>query len=213
MPCILGKKFSDDLICKMMKNNILSPKAEMTKVEISINMSHFNCWKKLVNSCLDYAMILEDDVEVKPNFLEDINLILSTLKEKEIDFSVLHLWNGNWSHTKSKQKSIVKIKNGLEIVKENADYNAGAAAYIISKKYAEWLMQRFFPIKMPQDMLMGTYYRHGNHLSLKMKYRKKDECYLSPVLDLECGGEGGTGTQTTQTYEAPIVNKLKCKRC
>lgn len=210
MPCILGNKFSDDLICKMMKKNILSPRAEMTKVEISINMSHFNCWKKLVNSCLDYALILEDDVELKPDFVENVNLILSALKEKEIDFSVLHLWNGNWGHTKSKQKSVVKIIDGLEVVKETTDYNAGAAAYIMSKKYAEWLMDRFLPIRMPQDMLMGTYYRHGNHLSLKMKYRREDECYLSPVLDLECGGEGGTGTQTTQTYDAPIVKRIKC---
>ena len=46
-----------------------------------------------------------------------------------------------------------------------------------------------------------------------MGYSKKDDCYISPVLDLECGGEGGTGSQTTQTYEAPVIKKLKCKIC
>ena len=210
VPCILGKKFSKDQICKLIKDKILSKNADMTQVEVSINMSHYNCWQKLINSCLDYALIVEDDIEVQPNFIKKINLIMDTLKEKEINFSILHLWNGNWGHTKSKQKSVVKIIDGLEVVKETTDYNAGAAAYIMSKKYAEWLMDRFLPIRMPQDMLMGTYYRHGNHLSLKMKYRREDECYLSPVLDLECGGEGGTGTQTTQTYDAPIVKRIKC---
>ena len=212
MNCVSGKKFSDNLICDMIKNKILSPKAEMTKVEISINMSHYNCWKKLVNSCLDYAIILEDDVELKPDFIQNINKIFQTFVDKNIDFSILHLWNGNWAKTKAKHKKIGSV-GAIQIVKETIDYNAGAVAYIMSKEYAKWLMDHFLPIKMPQDILMGLYYKHGNHLSLKMGYSKKDDCYISPVLDLECGGEGGTGSQTTQTYEAPVIKKLKCKIC
>ena len=197
----------------MIDNKILSPTADMTKVEVSINMSHYNCWKRLVNSCLDYALIFEDDVELKPDFIDNINLIFEKLKENNISFSILHLYNGNWAKTKSKQKKIIDINDSIKIVQETTDYNAAASAYIISKEYAKWLMDRSFPIKIQQDILMGTYYKHGKHLSLKMEYRKRDECYLSPVLDLECGGEGGTGTQTTQTYDAPTVKKLKCKKC
>ena len=213
IPCILGKQFSDSLLCDMIDNKILSPTADMTKVEVSINMSHYNCWKRLVNSCLDYALIFEDDVELKPDFIDNINLIFEKLKENNISFSILHLYNGNWAKTKSKQKKIIDINDSIKIVQETTDYNAAASAYIISKEYAKWLMDRSFPIKIQQDILMGTYYKHGKHLSLKMEYRKRDECYLSPVLDLECGGEGGTGTQTTQTYDAPTVKKLKCKKC
>lgn len=212
VPCVLGKKFTDQLVCNMIKRKLLKPKADMTSVEVSINMSHYNCWQRLINSCLDYALILEDDVELKPDFVDRVNLIMDSLDEKDIDFSILHLWNGNWARTASKQRSVLKVDD-MRIVKETEDYNAGAAAYIISRKYAEWLMNHFFPIKLPQDILMGTYFKRGNHLSLKMKYRRKDSCYLSPVLDMECGGPGGTGSQTTQEHEAPTIAEVNCNLC
>jgi GR25 family glycosyltransferase involved in LPS biosynthesis len=111
----------------------------------------------------------------------------------------------------SSQKVIKKITNTLTIVKETIDYNAGAVAYIISREYAEFLMKRFFPIKIPQDIMMGNYYRHGNHLSLKMKYNEKKECYISPLLKADCGGDWGTGVQSTQEHESPTIRKRwKC---
>lgn len=215
VPCVIGKRFDQHLMCKMIKDKIVSPRADMTTIEISINMSHYNCWKKLINSCEEYALILEDDVEVKPDFIQKINLIMSKLQEKEMDdFSVLHLWNGNWADTSDKHQNIMRVSPGITIVKETKEYNAGAAAYIMSRRYAEFLMKRFFPIKEPQDIMMGEYVKYGNHLSLKMKYRAKDECYISPLLDMECGGEGGTGTQTTQEHSAPTVSeRWSCKKC
>jgi len=210
LPCVLGKKFSDKSIAKMIQDGILSKNAGMTKIEVSINMSHYNAWQKMLNSCQDYCIVLEDDIEVKANFIKNVNLILKSLAEKNIDFSILFLWNGNWNRTKSKQKQILKINDKLTIMKETADYNAGAAAYIISRKYAEFLTnpKRFFPIKKPQDQLMGDYPEKGNHLSLKMKFDKKKDCYISPILNMPCGGEGGTGKGTTQQYNAPTIDKL-----
>ena len=219
VPCVLGSKFNQNYICKLIKNKMLVKNADMTTIEISINMSHYNCWSKLVNSCKDYAMILEDDIEVKPDFVDRVNTIMAALSDNEIDFSILHLWNGNWADTAKHHKKVLTIKgpkgvrDPLLIVRETEEYNAGAAAYIISRKYAEYLLNHFFPIKMPQDILMGSYPRYGNHLSLKMKYRAKDECYLSPLLDMECGGAGGTGSQTTQEHSAPTVGgRWSCER-
>lgn len=212
-PCVLGKKFNQENICEMIKKGLVSEKADMTPIEISINMSHYNCWKRLVNSCKDYALILEDDVEIKPNFIKQINKIMSVLTEKNLDdFSVLHLWNGNWGSTKSKQKLVTKINSKLIVMKETDYYNAGAAAYIISRKYAEYLMKRFFPIKIPQDIMMGNYVKYGNHLTLEMKL--KNDCYISPLLNMECGGPGGTGSQTTQEHTAStIAKRWSCNRC
>jgi phosphorylcholine metabolism protein LicD/GR25 family glycosyltransferase involved in LPS biosynthesis len=213
VPCVLGTKFDQNVMCNMIKNKLVSTNCDMTTIEISINMSHYNCWQKLINSCKDYAMILEDDVELKPDFINRVNGIMDALHQKNIDFSVLHLWNGNWAETSKYHTNVLKVGD-MTIVKETTDYNAGAAAYIISRKYAEFLMKKFFPIKMPQDMMMGEYPDYGNHLSLKMKYRSKDACYLSPLLDMECGGEGGTGTQTTQEHSAPTVKeRWSCKKC
>jgi len=214
VPCVLGKKFSEDEICKLIESGIVSKKADMTQVEMSINMSHYNCWQRLINSCMDYALILEDDIEVKPDFIKRINEIMEELKENDLDnFSILHLWNGNWQQTKSKHKSMLSISDKIKIVKETVEYNAGAASYIISAKYAKYLMNHFFPIKMPQDILIGSFVNKGNHLSLKMTHDKKQQCYLSPLLDMPCGGEGGTGAQTTQTYNAPTVKTYNCESC
>lgn len=204
VPCVLGKKLSHNMICDMIDSKIVRLKSEMTPIEISINMSHYNCWQNIVNSCLDYGMILEDDVELKPDFVKNINLILSTLEEEGIEFSILHLWNGNWADT---DKEFVMEIGEFGIEKEVDDYNAGAAAYIISAEFAKKMISKSFPIRMPQDMLLGTYYKQGNHLSLEMDYREEDACYLSPLLDMECGGEFGVGTQTTQEHEAPTINE------
>lgn len=207
-PCVLGKKFSSKAIYNMVQDKLLSKNADMTKVEVSINMSHYNAWRKLLNSCSEYALVLEDDVELHEDFIDKINLIMNTLDEKNISFSILHLWNGNWARTKSAQKKVATIDKNITIMQETLSYNAGAVGYIISKSYAKWLINHFFPIKMPQDMLMGNYPQKGKHLTLKMRWDKKDDCYKSPILDMECGGEGGTGSQTTQTYSAPTIKEI-----
>lgn len=215
VPCVLGNKFDQHIMCKMIEDKVVSPKADMTTIEISINMSHYNCWKKLINSCEDYALILEDDVELKKDFVENVNLIMEKLQQKGMDdFSVLHLWNGNWADTAEYHKTVAHINKRITVVEETQQYNAGAAAYIMSRKYAEFLMKRFFPIKLPQDIMMGEYVNKGKHLSLKMKYDDKKDCYLSPLLDMECGGSGGTGTQTTQEHYAPtIAQRWRCEKC
>jgi lipopolysaccharide cholinephosphotransferase len=215
VPCVLGKKLSHSLICKMSKKKIVSPKADMTTVEIAINMSHYNCWQKLINSCEDYALIFEDDVKVKSDFIKNINLIMEKLQKiNYADFSILHLYNGNWGETQDSQELITRVSSDITVMKETEEYNAAASAYIISRKYALFLMERFFPITIQQDIMMGSYVNKGDHLSLKMKYRKKDDCYISPILDLDCGGPGGTGALTTQEYSSPTIKKRwSCKKC
>lgn len=210
IPCVLGKKFSDKDLCNMVKHKMLSPSADMTRVEVSINMSHYNAWVKLLNSCNEYAMIFEDDVKVKVDFIDNINLILDSLENKKISFSILHLYNGNWMKTISRQKKILSLTNEIKILQETVPYNAAASAYIISRNYAKWLVEHSFPIHIPQDILMGSYPTRGKHLTLKMSWDKHEGCYKSPLLDLECGGEGGTG-KSTQTYDAPTIeNFLSC---
>lgn len=214
VPCVLGKKFDQHFMCQLIKDGIVSKKAEVNPIEIAISMSHYNCWQKMLNSCYDYGLVFEDDVEVKPDFIENINLILGKLDEKNLmDFSILYLWNGNWGSTVSKHKKIADVTPDIKIVKETTDYNAGGAAYIISRKFAEFAIKKFFPIKIPQDMFIGNLYKYGNHLSLKMRYEKDNECYISPLLDMECGGEGGTGTQTTQDYSSTVIERWKCETC
>lgn len=209
--CVNGRKFDQKIICAMVNAKMLDLNCGMNTIEIAINLSHYNCWRRLLNSCYDYAMILEDDVKIHADFGTYINDIFDTLAARGIDFSIFHLWNGNWAKTKHAQKFIARVGD-LAINEEKIPYNAGAAAYIISRKYAEYLIDRFFPIRKPQDILMGDYVGRKNHLTLKMDYDKKKQCYISPILDMECEGEGGTG-DTTQNYEDEYVgDKWSCSR-
>ena len=213
VPCVLGTKFTHELVCEMIRAKLVVKDVEMSPIEVSINMSHYNCWQKLINSCQDYALILEDDVELKPDFVKKINTLMEALKKNKISFSIFHLWNGIWGKDPKSQKQVLKVGD-MDIVKETKQYNAGAAAYIMSREYAEFLMSKFFPIKKPQDITMGDYPKRGNHLSLKMTYRKKEGCYISPLLDMDCSGPLGTGGDTTQQPEAPpIGERWSCKQC
>jgi GR25 family glycosyltransferase involved in LPS biosynthesis len=212
VPCVKGKQFTDEILCDMGKRGFLKKSADMDRIEISINLSHYNCWTRLINSCLDYALILEDDVELNSNFVEEINLILEDLDDNGTDFSVLHLFNGNWNKTKSKLKKVLKINSKLEVLKETVPYNAGAAGYIISKKYAEFLISKFFPISMPNDMLVGNYPTKGNHLTLFNKFNKRKDCYESPLFKMPCGGAEGTGN-STRVNTAKTIKEKSCKSC
>jgi GR25 family glycosyltransferase involved in LPS biosynthesis len=210
--CVKGKQFTDEILCDMVKKGFLKKSADMDRIEISINLSHYNCWMRLVNSCLDYALILEDDVELHSDFVDNINLIFEELEENDIDFSILHLFNGNWNKTKSKMKKVLKISDKLQILKETVSYNAGAAGYIISKEYAKFLISKFFPISIPNDMLMGNYPKKGNHLTLLNKFNKRKDCYESPLFNMPCGGPEGTGN-STRVNTSKTIKEKSCKRC
>ena len=212
VPCVKGKQFTDEILCDMVKRGFLKKSAEMDRIEISINLSHYNCWMKLVNSCLDYALILEDDVELHTDFVDKINLIFEELEDNDVDFSILHLFNGNWNKTKSKLKKVLKISDKLQILKETVSYNAGAAGYIISKEYAKFLISKFFPISMPNDMLMGNYPRKGNHLTLLNKFNKRKDCYESPLFKMPCGGPEGTGN-STRVNTSKTIKEKSCRSC
>ena len=58
IPCVLGNKFTNEILCEMVDKKLLSKSADMNAIEVSINMSHFNAWQKISNSCLKYGLIL-----------------------------------------------------------------------------------------------------------------------------------------------------------
>lgn len=207
-PCVVGRKFTNSMICKMKEDGFITKSNIMTPVEIAINLSHLNVWLRSLENGEDYALVFEDDFKLKKNFVKNVNDILQDLDEKDIKFSILHLWNGNWSNTKSKLKRVTKV-NDIDIYQENADYNAGAVCYVISKEFIVKLANKFFPIRMPQDMMFGSFYRFGNHLTVKCK--KINDCQISPLINTSCDGPGGTGKDTTQmTQENPPTAKTMC---
>lgn len=213
--CVYGRDFTYNTICEMQRKGYLSVRATISPVELSIYMSHMNAWQRIANSCAEYGMVLEDDAEVIPQFKDKINKILKGLKKAGNDFDILHLWNGNWMKTRPYSKKVLEVA-GVTILKEDSDYgyNAGLVAYILKRDYAKKLIKRGLPIKMPVDMFVGEQQIKNpkeNHLFVATTFNKKRECYESPLLDMECGGDVGTGN-TTQDYEAVKTHEIVCKK-
>lgn len=209
--CVNGKAFTDSKICKMVTDGVVSKSADMTPIEVAITMSHINVLERFVKSCDDYAIVFEDDSEIRKSFVSNVNKIL----EKTPDFDMLFLWNGNWMKTKSKLKKITEVSPRLIIMREMSKFNPGAVCYIISKTYAKKLLERAYPIRNPIDLFFGyqTFNKKSKLYTLKMKYDKENQCYLSPLFKGRkwiCGGNEGTG-KSTQDYTKEKVNEIKCK--
>jgi GR25 family glycosyltransferase involved in LPS biosynthesis len=202
--CVNGKKFTNKILLKLVKKKIINKNADITPIECAINMSYMKVWKKIANGKKDYGIILEDDSLVKENFQELIDDILNC----NINFDVLYLYNGNFANTKSKLKKVCTTDiNKLKILKETLPHNAGAAGYIIHKKFAKYMYEHMKNFKYPHDMYMGYNTNSKVHLTLEMKMNKLTKCYESPVLLQECSGEYGTGA-STQEYEVDTIKQI-----
>lgn len=205
--CVSSKELNPSMVCDLIKKHIVSPKASMTQTELAICLSHYNVWNRIINNCEDYGLVFEDDCHFPKDIVKKINNYMNDITKKGIDFDTFYLFNGNWGK-EDVEENLEKVANG--VYRETDTFNAGGVAYIISKKFCKKLINKMFPIKMPQDVFMG--FVKGTHLTLKMKYYKKDECFNSNLVWVDCGGEGGTGN-TTQMYDNITINKIGCHNC
>ena len=202
--CVNGSKFTDKIIWSMINKGILSKNSDMTPIEVSINLSFMKVWSKIVNSKNDYGIILEDDIHIDKDFISYINDILTSMKNTYFD--VIYLHNGNFASTKSSQKLILKTTiHNLPILAETKGHNAGGPAYIISNKFAKYMLDKCSVIKHPHDMLMG--YTKGKKLFTVKMSKDKNRCWEGPLVKIHCDGEYGTG-KSTQNYQAEIIKDI-----
>lgn len=205
--CVNGRKFDSKMICEMKHNRIVLSTADITPIEVAISLSHYNSWVRILNSCEDYGVVLEDDCFLKSGFVKNIDDIISNIPKK--GFGICHLWNGNWGGTDKQLKPVVKFGK-LQILQETEMYVSGTVGYIISKEFAKVLVNKMFPIRYAVDGYIGSVKSKFKHYTVKMT--KKGDCYISPILGMKCGGKYGTGESTTQDYEAATVKKYRCRK-
>lgn len=144
--------------------------------------SHLKCYRELLNSDFDFALVLEDDFEIKSRIKfartlkncdwEEFDLIqlgflymdiwhrLDVLLKlsKNLVFESLELFS------KCNYTLKVKMQSRFEVRKRNLvprgfiidDLRSGAHAYLISKKMAEALLDMSGVIYLPIDSFLGT---------------------------------------------------------
>jgi GR25 family glycosyltransferase involved in LPS biosynthesis len=202
--CVNGRKISKPMLFDLVKKGLVSKSSTINIIELSICMSHYNCWINFLNSCSKYALILEDDSKLHKNFKKYVIDILEKLENNSIKFGLLVIHPGNWMRTKSSQKKVLKINN-IQINKETLNHNPSGTAYILSRSYAKYLVDNMFPIKYPVDIYLGSHAKKFNHLTIEpVKDPKDPECWTGPLIEVPCGGEQGT----TQDYTLPEIKNL-----
>jgi len=214
--CVNGRALTDSLLCDMIDHKLLSPKADVNPIEVSIFLSHFNVWQRFVDSCKDYALVFEDDVEVRKDFKSMLSKTLLALEKAGETFDILFLWNGNWADSEGGLEEVLRVDKKINILRETEEFNAGAVSYVLSAKFAKKLLKKAYPITTQVDIYIGELAMKLNSkvLTVEQTHNNRLDCYLSPFFrgtKWVCGGPEGTG-DTTQDYDAKTVNKLKCKK-
>lgn len=211
--CVNGKAFTRKDLCKWISEGIVDPDSDNNPIEIAISLSHYNVWKRFLATDAEYLLVFEDDSEIHPDFAEMLNKTLKALKKNKKVFDVLWLWSGNWAGTHKYAEKVLKVDDKITIMKETRPYVSGTVSYVITRKFAKYLMAQMFPILYPIDAYMGDEAfreNHGNSFFVKMTHNVEKGCYLSPFFVGEewiCGGDAGTGV-TTQEYKAEKIDAL-----
>ncbi len=116
------------------KNIIKKPK--MKNTSIACFLSHIKCLEEFIQSYKPYAIILEDDVDMSPDLYKKLKEISFELETQDVSFDIIFLGGTRVCGTKF-TKSLLKA----EQIHKNC--NAGAFGYLISKRGAEKIIDKF----------------------------------------------------------------------
>lgn len=121
----------------------------MTKPEIAIVLSHIEVWKLIASGNAEFAMVLEDDVMMRPSFARKLNKEWPALLAEKAELIYLSFKDVSgvvWSDPKSVHR---RTKPGLW----------EASGYVLSRRAAQKLLS-LLPVNGPIDLWMN--FRFGD---------------------------------------------------
>jgi len=173
------KRFSavDGLTLEISKNSLISNQTKYnilnntrrshgeinTPGAIGCSLSHFNVWKKFLETKAPYCLVLEDDAMIPKGFAEIIANASKALKElKRFDVWLL-------SYRLYEPQTIPLTQTWKSPI-----YFWGTSSYIISRRGVEALSEGFFPIECHLDKYMSLKNGLGHatvviHKDIKMR--------------------------------------------
>lgn len=124
----------------------------LTNSEIGCYLSHMKLWRRIIESKLDWAVIMEDDLLIE----ESLPNILDKIGKLTIAWDLIRLAGLFTVPT----KSIGSLDNNhtLNMLLNTA---CGAQAYCLSKRGAEKLLAKALPIVRPVDNTMDRYWENN----------------------------------------------------
>lgn len=120
---------------------------ELVRAEIAIALSHLTLYQRMIDQNLDEVLVLEDDVVLKPEFLEILNRRASFPNGWELVL-LCHTWGiiSAWYHQ--------PIFRATEVVKFSRSVMS-SAAYLLRQSGARKLLAAGYPVRVPSDNLTG----------------------------------------------------------
>jgi len=111
-------------------------RAHLSRGEIGCILSHLKTWRKFLESDATFALVLEDDVHIQPDFSTFMEHIPSLLEVDAMCVYRLEAFNSQMTLTRKP-----KITLGRRSCYELLTNCGGSAAYILTRKSAERLLE------------------------------------------------------------------------
>ena len=162
-------------------NGELTSWAEVTPTEVAIARSHHRAWRTFLDRDDDgggggapYALILEDDVELRAGFVDALNALHAAATQKRSDgdgYDVLLLHNQDVLGRRARRTPLAPsppLPRGLALAIEPTPYVAGTCAYVMSRRFARAALARRYPVTLPIDFFVGEVAAatRGRHLTV-----------------------------------------------
>ncbi|MDR0632370.1 MAG: glycosyltransferase family 25 protein [Holosporaceae bacterium] len=119
---------------------------------IGCSLSHEKTWRAFLESDNEFAIIFEDDVQFSPAKLREV--IESTIEQKSL-WDIVNFETKHWGCP----VEISKVCHGRLVLYLTNVTHAGC--YMINRRAAHRLLQKFYPIKMPLDHYFTSAWEFG----------------------------------------------------
>ncbi|GLS83121.1 glycosyltransferase family 25 protein [Paraferrimonas haliotis] len=136
--------------------------------EIGCYLSHYFCWKKIVDEGLDYALILEDDSKLT----DELGLLLSKVPKLSRDWDYLKLSTGS---------NIPAVQQGIDLgdgihLHQGLKLSSTTTGQFVSAEGAKKLIDTALPIRRPVDK------------DLQYWFEKDLRCFVVKPIPVLMGG-------------------------
>lgn len=147
------------------KDHIRTKHKHLKKGELGNLLSHQKALKRFVSSGHSYALILEDDANIKPFFFQELSRILKALKQKKQDWDVIWIHNSGAAEYHGKRRIPIRWKYQTPVYRDKKtrlfrltrDFIGSTTCYLIKKKVAKRFLKCYLPLRLPTDVYMQSH--------------------------------------------------------
>ena len=196
---IEGKTLSDDAVEQVSPSHVVRKTYHraLSKAEIACSLSHRKAWQRIIDDNLDFAVVLEDDVELLDNFPEVLNL-LAQLPHTSWDFIKLYALRRGGGKNIARRFS---YKDHTFVTYRR--FPLGFVAQAVSRQGAESLLRNLPYVTQPADGQLKSWWEAGVYPFGLVPY-----CVTTDLDGVSDINPGGKLEEMHQSRYVKIANKI-----